>query len=210
MITISKAWENWVKNFANRNEKILTIYRGFDIPQKIPQKIPKNPIKIGFVGRLIPFKNLEILLFSLKNLKHLPWKCTIVGNGEMRWKWEKLTKKLELSDKIEFLGEKSHSWILENFYPNIDIFINPSRQEWLPTTVIEALLAGVRVIATDVGGTREIPDISLCEANIASLTKTLHKKIQETAKSQELSQEFYEKFSLAKMHTNFLKIFRKL
>lgn len=40
--------------------------------------------------------------------------------------------------------------------PSFHIFVNPSFQEGLPTTVIEALIAGCQVIATDVGGTREI------------------------------------------------------
>jgi glycosyltransferase involved in cell wall biosynthesis len=39
-----------------------------------------------------------------------------------------------------------------------DIFVNPSHQEWLPTTVVEALMAKCIVVATDVGGTKEISD----------------------------------------------------
>lgn len=82
VITISKNGENWVKNFAKRNEKIETIYRGFDNSWEKPyKKLPSPPekkdrnkvITIGFVGRLVPLKNLEILLKVLKNFEKKIW-----------------------------------------------------------------------------------------------------------------------------------------
>lgn len=87
VITISKSSENWVKNFTGRQEKIQTIYRGFEINEKNYKKIKNDSeiIKIGFVGRLIPFKNLGILLKVLKNFeKKFDWKLQIIGDGEMR------------------------------------------------------------------------------------------------------------------------------
>jgi glycosyltransferase involved in cell wall biosynthesis len=54
------------------------------------------------------------------------------------------------------MGFRSKEEILGEILPSTDIFVNPSLQEWLPTTVIEALLSGCAVVATDVGGTREI------------------------------------------------------
>ena len=45
-----------------------------------------------------------------------------------------------------------------DFLPHIDVFVNPSLQEGLPTTVIEALFAQCITVATDVGGTKEITD----------------------------------------------------
>ena len=45
-----------------------------------------------------------------------------------------------------------------DFLPHIDVFVNPSLQEGLPTTVIESLFAQCITVATDVGGTKEITD----------------------------------------------------
>lgn len=74
---MSEAGKNWVQNFSNRVEKISVIYRGFSVLQ--PEKI-QNPIpKIGFVGRLVSLKNLEILIRSLKNLEKYPWQLEIIG-----------------------------------------------------------------------------------------------------------------------------------
>lgn len=67
---------------------------------------------------------------------------------------EKLTHHFHLSDRITFVGSDDRA----NRLPKFDIFVNPSYQEGLPTTVIEALLAHCVVVATDVGGTKEISD----------------------------------------------------
>ena len=67
---------------------------------------------------------------------------------------KKMTKSLwEKGDEIIFcyIGTL-------NTERNLDVFINPSYQEGLPTTVVEALLAQSIVVATEVGGTREISD----------------------------------------------------
>lgn len=78
VICISKASENWVKNFAKRNNNITTIYRGFKMihTERILQS--QNTIQIGFAGRLVSLKNVDILIKSLKNLKNFSWECKIV------------------------------------------------------------------------------------------------------------------------------------
>ena len=54
--------------------------------------------------------------------------------------------------------KKSHDDIVNAILPQTDILVNPSFQEWLPTTVLEWLVAKCVVVATDVGGTKEISD----------------------------------------------------
>ena len=58
------------------------------------------------------------------------------------------------------MGYKDKNTLQNQILPSLDIFVNPSLQEGLPTTVIEALLAQCIVVATDVWGTREISDKS--------------------------------------------------
>ena len=205
VVCVSEAWKTWVQNLMNRTEKISVIYRGFFILKK--EKIP-NPIpKIGFVGRLVWLKNLEILIHSLKNLEKYPWQLEIIGEWEMLWEWENIAKNLQINNRIKFLWTKNNHWILENFYPNIDIFVNPSLQEWLPTTVIEAMLSGVTVLASDVGGTREIPNISLFEPNETSLTENL-KKIFDWKNLPKTKNS--HNFSLQNMKHDFEQIFKNL
>jgi glycosyltransferase involved in cell wall biosynthesis len=81
-------------------------------------------------------------------------KCTIVGDWPEKQKLEILSRKLWLTKRLTFV------WVddKDNWLHKFDIFVNPSYQEWLPTTVVEALLAKCIVVATDVWGTREITD----------------------------------------------------
>lgn len=206
IIPISKACDIWVRETFGRTKNIQMIYRGFEATN-FPKIHNKTPI-IGFVGRLIPFKNVGLLIRSLKNLENLDWQCEIVGDGEMRSEWENLTKNFELTNRITFVWAQKHQDVLKKFFPKIDIFINPSLQEWLPTTVIEAKLAGCQVIATDVGGTAEIPDICLVDANEQSLTKAIKKALT----GEQMPSQNLEKFpfTLDKMHNNFEQIFDKI
>jgi glycosyltransferase involved in cell wall biosynthesis len=175
VICISQAGKKWVSETFWRKH-IEVIYRGFEFPkgERVKNIVPK----IGFVGRLTGLKNVAGLIEALGGMKTEKWICEIVGEGEEKANLVNLVTKLWLEERIIFLWVKSHEWIMSEFYPNIDIFVNPSLQEWLPTTVIEALGMGCHVIATDVGGTREIENIELIapwntEALIHSLLRAL-------------------------------------
>jgi glycosyltransferase involved in cell wall biosynthesis len=83
-------------------------------------------------------------------------KLNIVWDGPDRKKLEKLSESLGISKNVTFYWLIPVTKVREEFLPSLHIFINPSLQEWLPTTVIEALISWSSVIATDVWWTREI------------------------------------------------------
>lgn len=117
-------------------------------------------ILIGFIGRLVKLKEVDVLISAFANLSHQnpQLKLQIVGDGEEKTLLEKQVQFLGLEEKIQFLGFQEKEEIQHNILPSWDIFVNPSLQEGLPTTVIEALFAQCITVATDVGGTREIAD----------------------------------------------------
>lgn len=160
IIAISEACKTFVLNeFIHR--EITVIYRGMEVP-KIP-KIPATDgkIRITFIGRLVYLKGVSFLLEALERLIAegiTNFSCRIVGDGEMRKELERTVIEHSLESYIEFLGFRSKAEVLWKILPSTDIFVNPSLQEGLPTTVVEALLSGCVVIATDVGGTREISE----------------------------------------------------
>ncbi len=205
VICISQAWKKWVsETFWIKTEDIKVIYRWFEFP-KIERK--KNTIpKIGFVGRLTGLKNVQGLIETLPNIQNEKWILEIVGDGEERKNLENLIGKLWLTERIIFLGSRSHDWIMNEFYPSIDIFINPSLQEWLPTTVIEALWMGCQVIATDVWGTNEIANITLVPPHNP---KMLNEKIHEKLHTKNTPIRFGIEFSVEKMKNKFTLIFSK-
>lgn len=148
IVTISQEHKRFISKFTSK-EAVL-IYNPIDyIPQpRIKNKIPH----IGFIGRLVSLKGIDLLIQALKQLENKEWTCTIVGEWDQRTTLEVLVQELWLEDRITFVWTDDRA----NWLHHFDIFVNPSHQEWLPTTVVEALLAKCIVVATDVGGTREI------------------------------------------------------
>ena len=203
VICVSEAGKKWVSKTFGRNN-IEVIYRGFSFPtvERKKNKIPK----IGFVGRLTGLKNVSLLIEALSEIQNQSWTLEIVWDGEERKSLERLSHERWIQDRITFLGTKSHEWVINEFYPTVDIFINPSLQEWLPTTVIEALGMGCTVIATDVGGTGEIEWVNLIPRNNPIvLEKIIMKYLYISTEEIALN----EQFSLEKMRQEYTKLFMK-
>ena len=104
-----------------------------------------DQVSLGFVGRLVKLKGVDLLISSFADLvvenPHLT--LQIVGDGEERNSLEKLVKNLGLEGMVQFLGFQDKEEIQHSLLPSWDIFVNPSLQEGLPTTVIEALKKGL-------------------------------------------------------------------
>ncbi len=116
---------------------------------------------IGFVGRIVPIKRLEWFLRVLNSLKHtgIPFLGVVVGGagGEEEYvkRIEGLRHDLELEDQTRFLGYRTD---VASLMPNFDVLLVPSDREPFGRVIIEAMAAGVPVIATNSGGPPEIID----------------------------------------------------
>ena len=116
---------------------------------------------VAIVGRLTAIKNHSMFLESVRALIRengdTRAKFLIVGDGELRDNLERMAKDLELGDRVIFTG-----WLRElgPLYADVDLLAVTSNNEGTPVAVIEAMAAGLPVIATDVGGVREL--ISEC------------------------------------------------
>jgi glycosyltransferase involved in cell wall biosynthesis len=114
-------------------------------------------ILVGIVGRLTPIKNHRLFLESvsllLRKKKNKGTLFLIVGDGELHEELKEGSKGLGLEERVIFTG-----WIreLESLYADLDVLALTSNNEGTPVAAIEALAAGVPVIATDVGGVREL------------------------------------------------------
>jgi len=160
-IANSIASADFCKKLA-RNKECIVVYRGVEI-EEIEHLIPDvefknslgNKIIIGFIGRLIDGKGVSDLLQALTQINNTNIVCLIIGDGPQRNNLEKLSKKLSLQNSVMFLGHRKFSETI-SILKVLDIFVNPSYTEGLPTTVIEAALCRKAIIATNVGGTSEI------------------------------------------------------
>ncbi len=151
------AISNWVKEFIQKefvNREVWVIYNWIDFHpwEKI---INQEVVKIWFVWRLVKLKWVDLLIETFLKLEK-EYKnifLEIVWDGEERVILEKLSWN---SKNIRFLWFKDREYIAKEFLPKIDILVNPSFQEWLPTIVLEWLLAKCIVVATNAWGTSEI------------------------------------------------------
>jgi glycosyltransferase involved in cell wall biosynthesis len=138
--------------------KINIIHRGVEIKQieRInPKNLKSSKIKICYLGRLIDGKGVKDLLAAIFEIKFQNWELHIIGDGPQRNFLEKLSYKFKIDKKTHFWGyQKFESAI--SILKACDIIVNPSYTEGLPTSIIEAALCQKAIIATDVGGTREI------------------------------------------------------
>lgn len=183
IVAISEWNIPFIKKFSKT--PIEVIYRGLDFPEIKRKKQNSDPISLGFIGRLVKLKGVDLLISAFADLideyPHLY--LQIIGDGEERQNLEKQVKNLNIQDKVSFLGYQDKNTLQNQILPSLDIFINPSLQEGLPTTVIEALLAQCVVVATDVWGTREIShkaDLILVEQNAKTNLKNWIKKAIQT------------------------------
>jgi glycosyltransferase involved in cell wall biosynthesis len=110
--------------------------------------------KIIITTSRLNYKNaIDDLIKSLEFLSQ-NYKLLILGNGEDEEKLRQLTKEKALENNVVFLGYKSHNEVVR-YLKISDIFCRPSLQEGLGNSFLEAMMAGVPIVATPVGG---IPD----------------------------------------------------
>ena len=82
-------------------------------------------------------------------------RLAVIGDGPYRRPLERLAENLALSGTVSFLGEMDRIGIRDELRA-ATLFANPSHSEGLPVSVLEAAALAVPIVATDVGGTREI------------------------------------------------------
>ncbi len=159
--------------------------------------IKANGRMVLSVGRLVKEKGVQDLITALSDMpqKAEGWTLVIIGAGPMRERFE--TQAARSGVRALFLGEIPPEQ-LPPYYKAADVFVNPSWAEGLPTTVLEALTSGTKVIATAVGGTAEIlPRASLVRAKAPS---ELRKSLEELNKLPAVPLQ--ERFTLSAMRAS--------
>src|SRR5262249_51228662 len=85
-------------------------------------------------------------------------RVVIVGDGSLRDDLRSLASGLGVADRVLFLGHRSD---IADLYDAFDLFVQSSEYEGTPNSVLEAMAMETPIVATDVGGTRELawPDV---------------------------------------------------
>jgi glycosyltransferase involved in cell wall biosynthesis len=114
-----------------------------------------NDVVVGAVGRLEREKRFDCLMEAIAPLfaRNTRLRLAIVGDGSLREELAAVAKRLDLGDRCHFLGHRSDVIDLHHAF---DLFVQSSEREGTPNAVLEAMAMETPLIATDVGGTREL------------------------------------------------------
>lgn len=131
-----------------------------------------GPLRVLFVGRLSPQKNVPRLIQAVDRVSSAI-DLKVVGEGESRREIEALVAELKLTN-VQLVGA-AHGADLVEWYRWADILVVSSDREGMPLVVLEAMAAGLPVVATDVSGLRETvaEDGLLVEPDPAALAKAI-------------------------------------
>lgn len=146
-----------VRHYRAPQPRIRVIYNGIDTVRFHPTSPaggrPDGPI-VG-VGRLVEQKNHAMFLEAAARLcRDVPTAhFAIVGDGPLRAGLEGQARTLGIAERVQFLGERGD---IDDILRTASLFWLTSRWEGMPNVVLEAMASGVPVLATDVGGTREL------------------------------------------------------
>ncbi len=166
------------------SDKLVTIYNGVQSVQEI-EKLAHTPLRAITVGRFAHQKRFDLLITAIAALPDFFKKnihLNIVGDGEQKQMLLDLVVEKKLTKQVSFLSAVENTEVFQ-LLNSSDMFILISRYEGFPMTILEAMAAGVPVIASSVGGIPEAIDDTcgiLVENTIESIATALMKMITDS------------------------------
>jgi len=112
-----------------------------------------DPPRVVTVGRLAAPKDTLTLVRALAALGPMRFSALVVGDGPDRPELEAEIRSLDLSGAVELAGSRAD---VPDLLAAADVFVLSSRSEGAPFSILEAMAAGLPVVATDVGGVGEL------------------------------------------------------
>jgi glycosyltransferase involved in cell wall biosynthesis len=136
-------------------DRIHVIHNGVDVSTITPPTARSRGWHVVHVARLNAVKDQTTLLHAARLvLDHEPgFRLDIIGDGERRDELEQLSTDLGLRDAVRFHGLQED---VRPFLAGVDAFVLSSVSEGIALTLLEAMAAALPVVATDVGGNREV------------------------------------------------------
>ncbi|MGB7084701.1 MAG: glycosyltransferase family 4 protein [Phormidesmis sp.] len=153
-----------------------------------------NAQRLLYVGRLAAAKGLPILLQSLSTLKrtypHI--RLTVVGDGADRAELEAQTQATGLTEQVDFVGYQAPAAV-QQYLQATDVFVMSSFAEGVPVVLMEAMMAGRPVVATQIAGVSELVEEGVNGFLVPpSDVHTLTERIQTLLSDVALRQRFGE------------------
>lgn len=140
------------------NEEVLVIPNGIDVHGESQDSIQVNdPPVIVFAGRFMEQKSPLQVIQTLNEIKDIPWKCVMIGDGPLMPDVKKSISEYGLEDRFFLTGWITPDEVMKQFEQS-DILFMPSLSEGLPVVGVQALSKGLAIVASRVGGFVDLVD----------------------------------------------------
>ena len=192
----------------DKTDKFQVIYNGLpeiDLPSKetirVQLGLEKTAVVIGNNARMSEQKNPMFFMEIARKMirQNANWHFVWAGDGQLMPLFQSFIKQNGLEGNIHLLGERPDSEIVVTAY---DIFLTTSQYEGLPYAPIEAMRAGVPILATNVVGNSELV-IEGKNGYLIDLewSKSVEKKVYKAAKmdAQMIKADFGQRFAIDQM-----------
>jgi glycosyltransferase involved in cell wall biosynthesis len=167
------------------------------------------------VGRLQAPKDAVTLIRALAALRERPFEAVVVGDGPDRPAVEEEIRVLGLEPAVELAGDRDD---VPDLLASADLFVLSSRSEGLPLSILEAMAAGLPVVASNVGGVPEAvvdgdTGLLVPPSDPQSLATAIGRLLDDPALRRRLGEagrmRVAEHFDLAAVHQAHLDLYRR-
>ena len=150
-----------VRRWGIRDDRVSVIYNAStaDVTARAPHRVNESELPswggktLITIGRLIPLKGIDRIIEVLPMLDVV--RLVIVGDGPQREELAELANRLGVMQRVVFVGAVASERV-QPLLRQADAFVLNSETEGFPHVVLEAMAAGVPVVATKTGGTQEV------------------------------------------------------
>jgi glycosyltransferase involved in cell wall biosynthesis len=209
-------------------EKFTLIANGIGPFQPVPRaardellaelQLPADARLVGAIGRLWPQKRVKDLIWAMDLLKsarddaHL----LIIGDGPQRQRLVRYRDQNQIADRVHFLGERGD---VPRIVEHLDCLWLASEYEGQSNAIMEAMAAGVSVVATDIAGNRDLvvpgeTGFLVPVGDRAAFTRHTHHLLDDAGLARRLGdagrRRMLEEFSVERMIERHASLYRQL
>ena len=129
-------------------------------PRIADEERSDRPLTIGYIGRMLPGKGLNVLADALAMIKGEAWQLLVVGDGPERASFEQKLRAAGLDQRAEIAGAVNFALVPEYFH-RLDVLVIPTEttkriREQFGRVIVEAMASGVPVIGSTCGAIPEV------------------------------------------------------
>ena len=205
-------------------EKLVTIHNGIRLQksdvrsqssdnrnQTSAIRPPSSDLRVPIIGTIAHLYKTKGLNYLIDAARSIDAQFMVIGDGPERNNLESLIAKYNLGNKIKILGAKENA---ADYLPQFDIFVLPSVKEGFPYAILEAMAAGLPIVATPVGGIPEAQGdagILVPPKDSKALATAIQSLIDDPKRAKKMGLAAHERikqFSFEKMLEETIKIYK--